>query len=108
MKQKILSDVNFRSQCKTIKISISFCFIVSRIQIEKGGLKISNLTTRDSRKHLLVQSQQKNTGKRSEICSELTMKIPERRHLPRSGSLIVNFEYISHFFLVLLLPILNK
>ena len=56
MTWKILSDVNFRSQCKTIKISISFCFIVSRIRIEKGGLKAetSNQTTRDPRKHLPV------------------------------------------------------
>ena len=27
-----------------------------------------------------------------EICSELTIKTPERRHLHRSGALIVNFE----------------
>ena len=27
-----------------------------------------------------------------EICSELTIKTPERRHLRRSGALIVSFE----------------
>ena len=31
----------------------------------------------------------------SEICSKLTMKIPERRQWRRSGIFIVNFEHIS-------------
>ena len=37
------------------------------------------------------------------IYSKLTIKIPGRRSSPRSGVFIVNFEYISHFFLVFLL-----
>ena len=35
------------------------------------------------------------------------MKTPERRHWRRSGVIIVNFEYISHFFLVFLFLILK-
>ena len=35
-------------------------------------------------------------------------KTPERRHWRRSDVFIVNFEYISHFFLVFLLLTLNK
>ena len=31
---------------------------------------------------------------RCEICSELTIKTPVRRHLRRSGDYIVNFEHI--------------
>ena len=42
------------------------------------------------------------------ICSELTIKIPERRHLHRSGVFIINFEHISHLFLVFLLLTLSK
>ena len=42
-----------------------------------------------------------------EICSELTIKIPERRHWRRSGIFIVNFEHISHLVLVFLLLTLN-
>ena len=42
-----------------------------------------------------------------EICSRLTIKIPERRHWRRSGGFIVKFEYISHFFLVCLMMTLN-
>ena len=45
-----------------------------------------------------------NTRKRCEICSKLTMKTPERR----STVFIVNFEHISHLFLVFLLLTLNK
>ena len=49
----------------------------------------------------------RNTRKRREICSRLTIKILEQRHLRRSGVLIVNFEHISHLFLVFLLLTLN-
>ena len=37
-----------------------------------------------------------------EICSELTIKTPELRRR-RSGVFIVNFEHISHHFIVFLL-----
>ena len=36
-----------------------------------------------------------NARTRYEICSKLTIKIPERRHWRRSGIFIVNFEHIS-------------
>ena len=42
----------------------------------------------------------RNTRKKCEICSKLTIKTPERR---RSGVFIVNFEHILHHFLVFLL-----
>ena len=42
----------------------------------------------DPSKHLLVQSQQHDTGKRSELCPKLTIKRVEIR----SGVFIVNFE----------------
>ena len=45
----------------------------------------------------------RNTRTRCEICSKLTIKTPERRHLHRSGVFIVNFEHISHLVLVFLL-----
>ena len=38
----------------------------------------------------------------------LTMKAPEWRQRHYSGVFIVNFEYISHLFLVFLLLTLNK
>ena len=49
----------------------------------------------------------KNTRKKSEICSEITIKTPKWRHWRRSGSFIVNFEQISYLFLVFLLLTLS-
>ena len=42
------------------------------------------------------------------MCSELTIKTPERRHWRRSGIFIVNFEHISYLVLVFLLLPLNS
>ena len=42
------------------------------------------------------------------MCSELTIKTPERCHRRRSGVFIVTFEHISHLFLVFLLLTLYK
>ena len=42
--------------------------------------------------------------KKSEICSKLTIKTVERR----SGIFILNFEHISHLFLMLLLFTMNR
>ena len=51
----------------------------------------------------LLKVSNRNTKTRSEICSKLTVKTPERRQ----GVFIVNFEHISHLVLVFLLLILN-
>ena len=40
----------------------------------------------------------RNTRKKCEICSKLTIKTPKRRHWHRSGVFVVNFEHISHLF----------
>ena len=49
-----------------------------------------------------------NTRTRCEICSKLTIKIPERRQWRRSGVFIVNFEHILHLILVFLLLTLSR
>ena len=51
----------------------------------------------------LFEVNYKNTRKRCKICSKLTIKTPERRQWRRSDVFIVNFEHISHLFLVFLL-----
>ena len=48
----------------------------------------------------LFKVNNRNTRKRYEICSELTIKTPERPQWRHSGFVIVNFEPISHLFLV--------
>ena len=50
----------------------------------------------------------KNTRKRCEICSKLTVKTPLQRHWRCSGVFIVKLEHISNLFLSFLLQILNK
>ena len=42
----------------------------------------------------------RNTRTRCQICSNLTIKTPERRQWRCSGVFIVNFEHISHLVLV--------
>ena len=56
----------------------------------------------------LLNGNNRNTRKRCEICEKLTTKTPERCHRNRSGVFTVNFEHISHLFLVFLLLTRNK
>ena len=51
----------------------------------------------------LFKVKNRDTRKRCEICSKLTIKTQERRHWRH-----VNFQHISHLFLMFLLLILNK
>ena len=46
----------------------------------------------------LFEFSNRNTRKRFEICSKLTIKTLERHHYYRSGNVIVNFEHISLLF----------
>ena len=50
----------------------------------------------------------RNTRTSCEICSKLTIKIPEQRQWRRSGIFIVNFEHISQLALVFLLLTLSR
>ena len=45
----------------------------------------------------LLKVKNRNTRTSFEICSELTIKTPERRNWRHSGVFIINFEKISHF-----------
>ena len=51
----------------------------------------------------MLKVNNRNTRTRCEICSKLTIKTPERRHWRRFGVFLVNFEHISHLFLMFLL-----
>ena len=56
----------------------------------------------------LFKVDNRNTKKRCEICSKVTIKTPEQCQGRRSCVFIVNFEHILHLFLVFLLSTLNK
>ena len=56
----------------------------------------------------LFKVNNRNFGKRCEICSKSTIKIAERRHWRHSGVFIVNFEHASDLSLAFLMLALNK
>ena len=62
-------------------------------------------TTIDPAFIYLLKVNKRNTRRRCEICSKLTIKIPERRQWCCSGIFIVNFEHISHLLVFLLLTL---
>ena len=68
----------------------------------------SELSTRYPGNIYLFKVNNRDTRKKCEICSKLTIKIMEQRHWLRSGVFIVDFEHTSHLFLVSLLLNLNK
>ena len=62
----------------------------------------------NSAKIYLLKANNRHTRTKVEICPNLIIKTPELRQRRLSGVFIVNFEHISHFFLVFLLLTLNK
>ena len=56
----------------------------------------------------MFKGNNRNTRERYEICSKLTIKTPERHHCRSFSGFIVNFEHVSHLFLVFLMLTLNK
>ena len=55
----------------------------------------------------LFKANNRNTRKRKEICSKLTIKQTRTMSRRRFGVFVVNFEHISHLFLVFLLLALS-
>ena len=51
----------------------------------------------------LIKVHNRNTKRRYQICSKLTVKTPEQSNRHRSSDFIVNFEHISRLFVVFLL-----
>ena len=56
----------------------------------------------------LLKSNNRNSRKTCEIYSKWTLKTPERRKWRFSGVFVVNFEHISHLFLVFILFTLSR
>ena len=55
----------------------------------------------------LLKVNSRSTRTRCEICSKLTIKIPEQCQWRRSDVFMITFEHISHLVLVFLLLTLN-
>ena len=82
-------------------------WLIHLFQVNNNGTRMTqtDATLATLENIYLFKMNNRNTKKRCEICSTLTMKTPERRHWPRSGVFIVNFEHILHLFLMFLLLI---
>ena len=99
----IISDFSIQKQSNHLNVSFFIYF-------ENEGFYLN--------KHLIIinfypagiymlKVNNRNTRTVCEICSKLTLKIPERHHWRCSGIFMVNFEKISHLVLVFLLLILK-
>ena len=91
--------------CAVVILSISWSDFVCKwlpiqIKIFKNMLYPANI--------YLLKVNNRNTRKRWEIWSKLTIKTPEGRHWPRFSVFIVNFEHFSNLFLLFLLLTLKK
>ena len=75
--------------------STEIIFVSVKVGIKPAGNKMFKVNNRNSRT-------------RCEICSKLTIKVPERRHWRRSDIFIVNLEHISHLALLFLLLTLSR
>ena len=91
-------DLVFAFECQQ---QVCFCYscvnwitLSSRISFSNAGI-------------YLLEVKNRNARSRCEICSELTIKTPEWRHLHRAGFFIVNFKHIWKLVLVFLLLTLN-
>ena len=79
-------------------------FISSRYFLGEFGNEWDNLGWYPPGNYLFIVTN-KNTRRRREICSKLTIKTERRL---RSGLFVVNFEYISSLVLVFLLLTLSR
>ena len=86
----ILNEVNFQN-----KTCSFYTIYVSAVDDYKRTLNCKWPYTANI---FMFKVNNRNTRKKTEICSKLTIKTPERRHRPRSGIFIANFEHISYFF----------
>ena len=71
---------------------------LSSVEFYDGFIQYNN-----SANNYLFKISKRNRRKIFEICSKLTIKTSEQCHWRRSGVFIVNFEHISHLFLVFLM-----
>ena len=77
-------------------------------QILVQGKNVNKLPSSQLINICLLKVSNRNTRKMRKICSKWTVKTPDRHHRRHSDVFIVNFEHISHCFLVFLLLTLNK
>ena len=93
------AQTSFVGRLRSGTFEISFCF---RLHWGPHNIHCSTHPIYIPVGIYLLEVRNRNTRKRCEICSKLTIRTPKRRHWLPSGVFIVNFEHISHFLLVFL------
>ena len=82
----------------------SQCFL----NFEGNSFSLQNIQFKGTFQPAIFNANNRNTKKRCEICSKLTIKILEQRYWGCFGVYIVNFEQILHLLLVFLLLTLSR
>ena len=94
------SAINARSDSLTANVSPQSQFLVVKHNFISSK-------TRFPVGIYLLKVDDRNIITRCKICSQLTIRTPERRQWRPCGVFVVSFEYISHLVLLFLLLTLN-
>ena len=97
-------EKNIASACSLYKTDLIHFYVASQV-ISIWSLHYGNILA--PVRIYILKVNNRNTRIRCEICSKLTLKIPEQCQWRRPGIFLVNFEHISHLALVFLLVTLN-
>ena len=107
---ELLFKTNIR-RCSNA-FTVEFELVISNRAVDNLNFKLLILllpcTQLNPAHNNMLKVNSRNSRKRCEICSKLTIKTPERHQWRRSGVFIATFEHISHLFLVFLLLTLNR
>ena len=96
IKHAIIAELNYRNWFKALCHAHHhriFCLVVIPVCVSKHVFN-------NPANIYLFRVNNINTRKSCKICSKITIRTPEQHQWRRSGVFIVNFEYISQFFLV--------
>ena len=93
-------DINYMKRLYVVNLKI--CFYWKTYSNKTPSWKLCSFTkllnTSKPANIYLFKVKKRNTRKRCKICSELTIKTPERRQRRHPDVFIVNFEHYSHIF----------
>ena len=105
-KEKSLSNTQVRknvSSFKNFSKEKEGASLIRNLTIERVDIFVSVIQLKTIPSNIYLFKVNKSYfRKRCELCSKLIIKTPKRRQWRCSGVFIVNFEHISHFFLLFL------
>ena len=105
VKERNFTTMDLKQSCSnstiiTLEINHWFHFITNFTNIKTNENRtLSVSTTLLTATKYILNENKRNTRKRCEICSMVSIKTLKQRHWRRFGVFTVNLEYISQFFL---------